>query len=312
MDVIGILDSASPESRGDELEAFFDGLASAGVTGQDAMILYAWANNNYPQLSGLAQQLIDNNDVRVIVAAGGPVSALAVRSLTTTKPIVFTTITNPITSQLVLDLNAPGGNATGTWGHTTELDPVRLKALCDLTPGGGPIGILTNPNRPHPISANAPVQKGGLESKASDFGRSAIVVDAENDSQIDGAFATFNGAIAGLLVTADPFFNNRRERVIELAANLGVPAIYQWSGFVEDGGLMSYGPSKEEGYFNAGEMAGDILKNGAQPATLPVRQTNAFALVINDDTAATVGVNLSGPAFRQMVANLGVTDIRHI
>lgn len=310
MAIIGVLDSASPESRGDEMGAFFDGLASAGVTGQDAMILYAWANNNYAQLPSLAQQLINNN-ADVIVAAGGPVSALAAKSATTTKPIVFTTVTDPIASGLVQSLNAPGGNATGTWGFTTELDEVRLRALCDLT-GSGRIGILANPNRPIPTGPNASVQKGGLEGKASGLGRQAIVLDVSNDSEIDGAFATFNGNIAGLLVTADPFFNNRRERVIELAANLAVPAIYQWSAFVTDGGLMSYGPSKEEGYYNAGELAGDIIKNGSQPANLPVRQTNSFALVINDETASSLNLNTSGAAFTTMVANLGVTDIRHV
>jgi putative ABC transport system substrate-binding protein len=110
-------------------------------------------------------------------------------------------------------------------------------------------------------------------------------------------------------VTADPFFNSRRAQVVALAADLDVPAIYQWSGFVTAGGLMSYGPSKAEGYFNAGEFAGRIVKQGAQPANLPVRETNSFALVINDATANSLNIDTSGPAFTQMVANLGVTAI---
>jgi putative ABC transport system substrate-binding protein len=310
MVTIGFLDSASPISRGDELDAFFSGLANAGVTGQDAMVLYAWANNDYSLLPGLAQQLINNN-VGVIVAAGGPVSALAAKDATSTKPIIFTTVTDPVGSGLVQSMDAPGGNLTGTWGHTTELDEPRLRALCDLT-GNGKIGVLANPNRPFPKAANAALQKGGMENKASECKREAIVVNAGSISEIDDAFATFNGQVAGLLVTADPFFNSHRERVIELAANLGVPAIYQWSGFVADGGLMSYGPSKEEGYRNAGELAGDIIKNGARPATMPVRQTNKFALVINDKTAAKLNLNTSGDAFGRMVEKLGVTDVRHI
>jgi putative ABC transport system substrate-binding protein len=309
--IVAILDSASPVSRGEELDAFFSGLASAGVDGQDTRVLYAWANNDYSRLPGLAQELISNPDVSVIVAAGGPVTAIEAQKLTTTKPIIFTTVTNPVASELVQSLSAPGGNLTGTFGHTTELDGTRLKALCDLT-GSGTIGILANPNRPHPKSANAAGQKGGLEGKAAALGRSAVVLDVGSDSQIDGAFATLNGNVSGLLVTADPFFNSRRERVIALAANLAVPAIFQWSGFVTAGGLMSYGPSKAEGYFNAGEYAGRIVKQGAQPATLPVRETNSFALVVNDATALGLNLNLSGSAFTQMVSNLGVTDIRHI
>lgn len=308
--IVAILDSATPESRGEELDEFFKGLASVGVDGQDTRILYAWANNDYSRLPGLAQELINNNDVKVIVAAGGPVSALEAAKLTTTKPIIFTTVTNPLASGLALDMNSPGKNLTGTFGHTTELDQARLRAICDLT-GSGTIGILANPNRPHPVSADPFNQKTGLEAKASALGRTATVLDVGNDSQLAGAAAALNG-ISGLLVTADPFFNSRRAQVVALAAGLGVPAIYQWSGFVTAGGLMSYGPSKGQGYFNAGEFAGRIVKQGAQPANLPVRETNSFALVINDAVANSLNLNTSGPAFTQMIANLGVTDIRHI
>ena len=309
MATIGFLDSASPISRGDELDSFFEGLASAGVTGQNAMILYAWANNDYSLLPNLVQQLISSN-VDVIVAAGGPVSALAAKNATSTKPIVFTTVTDPVASGLVQSLNAPGGNLTGSWGHTTELDEPRLRAICDLT-GTGAIGILTNPNRPIPTSANAILQQNNINAKGAKFQRPFVIVDAANDSEIDGAFATFNGQVAGLLVTADPFFNSRRERVIDLAASLGVPAIYQWSGFVADGGLMSYGPKKEDGYFNAGQLAGQII-NGAQPASLPVRDTNSFKLVINDATAGSL--NLNSSLFATMIQNLGVSpaNIEHV
>ena len=309
MATIGFLDSASPISRGDELDAFFEGLASAGVTGQEAMILYAWANNDYSLLPTLAQQLIDSN-VDVIIAAGGPVSALAAKNATTTKPIVFTTVTDPVASGLVQSLNAPGGNLTGSWGHTTELDEPRLRALCDLT-GTGAIGILANPNRPFPTSANALLQRNDINAKGAKFQRPLVIVEAKNDSEIDAALTTLNGQIAGLLVTADPFFNSRRERVINLAANLGVPAIYQWSGFVADGGLMSYGPRKEDGYFNAGELAGQII-NGAQPASLPVRSTNSFRLVINDATAA--DLNLNPSLLAAMIQTLGVSpaNIQHV
>lgn len=309
-DIIAILDSATPESRGEELDAFFKGLASVGVDGQDTRVLYAWANNDYSRLPALAQELISNNDVKVIVAAGGPVSAIEAAKLTSTKPIIFTTVTNPIASGLALDMNVPGKNLTGTFGHTTELDATRLRAICDLT-GTGTIGILANPNRPHPTSANPFSQKTGLEAKALALGRTAIVLDVGNDSQLAGAAAALNG-ISGLVVTADPFFNSRRTQVVALAASLGVPAIYQWSGFVTAGGLMSYGPSKSEGYFNAGEFAGRIVKQGAQPTNLPVRETNSFALVINDAIASSLNLNTSGSAFTQMVANLGVTNITHI
>jgi putative ABC transport system substrate-binding protein len=310
MATIGFLDSASPVSRGDELDAFFNGLANAGVPRKNAMVLYAWADNDYSLLPDLAKLLIKSN-VDVIVAAGGPVSALAAQRETTTIPIIFTTVTDPVGSGLVRSREAPGGNLTGTWGHTTELDGPRLRALCELT-GHGKIGVLANPNRPFPKAANADGQKGGLEKQATDCETQAIVVNAGSGSDIEGAFKTFKGQIAGLLVTADPFFNSHRKRVIELAEKLEVPAIYQWSGFVDAGGLMSYGPSKEEGYRNAGELAGDIITKGAKPANLPVRDTDKFSLVINDKTAAKLNLNTQGAPFKKMIQDLKVDDIRHI
>ena len=311
MAIIAVLDSASPVSRGKELDAFFSGLASAGIDGDDTKVLFAWANNVYSRLPGLAEQLANDSEIKVIVAAGGPISAIEAKKKTTTKPIVFTTVTDPVASGLVQSLSAPGGNATGTWGKTTELDEARLRALCDLT-GSGTIGILANPARPFPVSANATEQRTNLEAKATAFGRSAVVVDAFTDSEIDAAFSAFQGNIAGLLVTADPFFNSRRERVLELAENLAVPAIFQWSGFVTDGGLMSYGTSKEEGYFNAGEYAGRIVKNNEQPADLPVREANSLSLFVNANTANSLNVNPSSSNFSLMVSNLGVTTINNI
>ena len=94
-----------------------------------------------------------------------------------------------------------------------------------------------------------------------------------------------------MLVTADPYFNSRRDNVIALADELAVPAIYQWPGFVEAGGLMSFGPSKAEGYRNAGEYAAHIL-NGQSPMNLPVRQTTDFELVINAAAAERYGIQI--------------------
>jgi putative ABC transport system substrate-binding protein len=106
------------------------------------------------------------------------------------------------------------------------------------------------------------------------------------------AFSAFKeGKIVALLVTADPYFNSKRKEVIALANKLAVPAIYQWPSFVQAGGLMSYGPSKEEGYRNAGEMAGQIL-NGQLPKDLPVRETTAFELVISQRAAKREGIRI--------------------
>ncbi|MCC6889361.1 MAG: ABC transporter substrate-binding protein [Hyphomicrobiales bacterium] len=303
MPIIAILDSASPRGRGPELDAFYDGLGKAGVSGQHTTILYGWADNDYKRLVGLAQSFAGNEEVKVIVAAGGPVSAIAARNATSTKPIVFTTITNPAGSGLVKSLHAPD-NVTGTWGYTTELDEKRLQALATIARPGA-IGILANPNRPYPTNPDPAQQQSDLEAKAAAVGRSAIVCNVTDDREIENAFTASNGQVAGLVAAADPFFNSRREQVIALANRLGVPAIYQWRGFVESGGLMSYGPSKLEGYRNAGELAGQIL-NGADPKNLPVRETKVFELVVNGALAQQRGlVDPAAASFAAMVAALG-------
>ena len=98
--VIAILDSATPESRGEELTAFHCGLREAGVDGRNFMIEYCWASNDYSLLPALASELVDR-EVAVILAAGGPVSALAAQAATKTIPIVFTTVADPVKSGLV-------------------------------------------------------------------------------------------------------------------------------------------------------------------------------------------------------------------
>ena len=182
MAIIGFLDStSSPNARAEEMNAFYEGLALTGRNGSNTMMLHAWADFDYDQLPALAQQLIDAN-VGVIVASGGPVSAIAAQNKTTTIPIVFTTITDPVASGLV----TPGGNVTGTHGFTTDLDPVRMAGLHAIA-APGPIGVLCNPDRPFPRDPNPAAQATSYENMATALGRTAIVVDASTTAEIAAA-----------------------------------------------------------------------------------------------------------------------------
>ena len=147
--VIGFLSTASPGSRGGEqLAAFHGGLRQADYTeGENVWIEYRWANDDYGRLRALAEELVALR-VAVIVTAGGHVSALVARDVTKEIPICFTTVTDPVKLGLVKSLNRPGGNATGTAGLTSELDPKRLELLRQMKPTAAVIGVLINPNRP--------------------------------------------------------------------------------------------------------------------------------------------------------------------
>src|SRR5262249_9559022 len=140
---------ASPASRGgDQVGAFHGGLRQEGYTeGQNVQIEYRWANDDYVRLRAMAEELVTRR-VAVIVAAGGVVSALAGPAVTEEMPICFTTATAPVKCGLAKSLNRPGGNATGTAGLTSELDPKRLELIHEMKPSAAVIGVLINPNRP--------------------------------------------------------------------------------------------------------------------------------------------------------------------
>src|SRR5258708_25685777 len=266
--VIGFRSTASPASRGgDQVAAFHGGLRQAGYTeGKNVRIEYRWANDDYGRLRPLAEELVALR-VAVIVAAGGPVSALVARDVTKEIPICFTTVTDPVKSGLVKSLNRPGGNATGTAGLTSELDPKRLELLHEMKPTAAVIGVLINPNRP-----GLETQLPELRAAADKLRLKLEIQEATGDRDIDieNAFQRFaSQRVDALLVTADPMFNNRRAQVLALAARHSLPAIYQWREFVTGGRLMSYAPSITEASRQAGINAGLILK-GAQPPPIPL------------------------------------------
>jgi putative ABC transport system substrate-binding protein len=186
---------------------------------------------------------------------------------------------------LVASLNRPGGNATGTAGLTSELDPKRLELLHDMKPSAALIGVLVNPNRPGLYQ-----QSKELQQAADRLGVRLAFQNGATGPEIDSAFEAFaSQGVQALVVTADPLFNNRRTQIVTLAAKYSLPAIYQWREFVSAGGLMSYGPSIASAYHQAGVLAGLILK-GAKPVDLPVVQPVKFQLVINSNTARQLGL----------------------
>jgi putative ABC transport system substrate-binding protein len=286
--VIGFLTTALPSSRGGEqLAAFHSGLQETGYTeGHNVRIEYRWASDDYSRLRVLAAELVGLR-VAVIVAAGGHVSALAARDTTKEIPIAFTTVTDPVKFGLVKSLNRPGGNATGTAGLTSELDPKRLELLHETKPTAAVIGVLVNPNRPGLDS-----QSRELQAAADKMNLKLEIQKAATDGEIESAFqALASQQVDALLVTADSLFNNRRAQVLSLAASHSFPAIYQWREFVTGGGLMSYGPSITEAYRQAGINAGLIL-SGAKPADIPVVQPTKFQFVINLKTARALGLEV--------------------
>jgi putative tryptophan/tyrosine transport system substrate-binding protein len=131
------------------------------------------------------------------------------------------------------------------------------------------------------------------QEAARALGQSLVVLDAGSDERIEAAFGALSPQHVGaLLVGADPFFDTRRERLVALASQHRVPAIYQFREYALAGGLMSYGTSITDMYRLVGVYVGCVLK-GEKPADLPVMQVTNFELVINLKTAKALGVNIS-------------------
>jgi putative tryptophan/tyrosine transport system substrate-binding protein len=282
--VIGMLNSGPPQPRRDQIDGFHRGLREAGfVVGENVSVVQRGANNQYDRLPGLAAELVGLR-VAVIAIIGGPVAALAAKDATTSIPIVFAAVSDPIRSGLVASLNRPGGNVTGSGGFVAELDAKRLEILSEIRPADTRVGALLNPNRP-----GVDVQERDMRAASKAAGRELVVFRAGDPEAIESAFASMTAqGISSLAVGADPFFSNQRRQIVMLAARHAIAAVYQWREFPAEGGLVSFGPSIEDAYRLSGSYVGRILK-GENPGDLPVVQPTKFELVVNLSTARALG-----------------------
>jgi ABC-type uncharacterized transport system substrate-binding protein len=285
MPVIGYLNTTSPAPAG--LVAFRQGLTETGyVEGQNVGVEYRWAEGRYDRVPALAADLVGRR-VDVIVASGGPPSAVAAKSLTSTIPIVFVVGVDPVELGLVASLARPGGNLTGVSLQAVALVPKRFELLSELVPQTSKIALLVNPQNP-----STEPQMQTTQEAARAKGVELSILKATTEAEIETAFTALTQLQAGALVVGtDPFFNNRRERLVMLASRYAIPAAYEWREFAEVGGLLSYGPSTFFLNYQLGIYAGQILK-GAKPADLPVQQPTKFELVINLKTAKALGLTV--------------------
>ena len=287
--VIGFMSARSPDESAHLVEAFRRGLKDeAGyVEGENVAIEFRWALGDYSRMPALAADLV-NRRVTVIAAVGSEVSGQAAKQATATIPIVFATGSDPVSLGLVASFNRPGGNATGITTSTNLMEPKRLGLLRELAPSVALVGVLINPNFPP-----AARQARDLEDAARAVGQRIVIARASADEELDAAFAFLvREGIGSLLVTGDPYFDTRRDRIVAFAAQHRLATIYQFREFAVAGGVLSYGLSFTDVYRQVGLYAAKVLK-GAKPADLPVQQVTKFELVINMKTARALGITIS-------------------
>jgi putative ABC transport system substrate-binding protein len=284
--VIGYLNATSPGPAAPFVAAFRQGLSETGyIEGRDVAIEYRWAEYLYDRLPALAADLVARK-VDVIAAVGGAGEAQAAKTATSTIPVVFTTGGDPVERGLVASLARPGGNLTGVTIINVELFGKRVELISELVPQAKVIALLVNPNSP---GAERTIRE--VQEAAHGKGLQLQILQATTESEIDSAFAGLVELRVGALLPADPLFDSRRARLVALAAQHMIPAIYIRRDYVEIGGLISYGSNIPASYHQAGVYAGKILK-GAKPADLPVQQPTTFELVVNLKTANALGLTV--------------------
>ena len=288
MPVVGFMHSASRGPYESMLAGFRKGLDGQGfVEGRNLSIEYRWAEGQFDRLPSLAAELVQR-PVAIIVAAGGNVSVLAARAATSTIPIVFPGMDDPVKFGVVSSFSRPGGNATGVSLFNAVLGAKRLELLRGFVPQATVIAHLVNPANP-----TTEDQMRDLEEAARASNLRIHVVNAKSASDIDPAFAAMKEHRAtALVIGADPLLLNQRDHLIALAARDRLPTIYSQREFAVIGGLVSYGIDFPENYRQAGVYVGRILK-GEKPADLPVTQPTKFELVINLKTAKVLGLEVS-------------------
>lgn len=254
------------------------------VERQNAMIEYRWAEGHYGRLPQLAADLASRK-VAVIVAAF-TAAALAAKAATATIPICFITGADPVKEGLVASLNRPGGNLTGVAYFNVLVGAKRLGLLRELAPNISSFALLINPTNPL-VAENF---SKDVQAAGSTIGQQVLVLTASTEAEIDGAFAVLAlRRIGALVISPDAFFFSQRDKIVELAAQQKIPAIYDDRPTVVAGGLMSYGARLADAYQQVGIYTGSILK-GEKPADLPVVQPTRFEFIINLKTAKTLGL----------------------
>ena len=284
---IGWLGSFSSETSRPLLAAFHQGLKEIGyVEGQNVTIEYRWADNQYARLPEQAADLVRRH-VDLIVAAGGEPAALAAKAATSTIPIVFSALDDPVRVGLVASFNRPGGNATGMSIFNTPLNAKRLELLHELVPKNKIVALLLS--RGVPDMEN---QTADARAAADTLALDVRVLNAESERDFDRTFVQAVEMHAGaMMVHPTAFVFNQRVALVAAARQHAVPTIYPAREFAVAGGLLSYGIDFPDVYRQAGLYAGRVLK-GEKVGDLPVQQPTKFVLAINLNTAKELGIVL--------------------
>jgi len=258
----------------------------ASVPGQNVTFEFRIAegkSDRYPQMvTDLVQQHVD-----VIFAFPGP-SAIAAQQVTSTVPVVFMIAANPVTLGLVKSLEKPGGNLTGVYEELPDFQSKRMALLTEMVPQAKTIGILWDAHSWGERVGSEMAQRA--EKAVLAAGARAEIVAVRGPDDLERAFSLLKQAqVDGLLIEQGPLFIFQAKKLVELAAEAKIPAIYPLSNYTQAGGLASLGPDLADNIQHTAGYIGKIL-NGANPADLPVEGSEKTFLSVNSKAAKDLGI----------------------
>ena len=287
---IGFLDPTNASGTAVMVDAFRQELSKLGwIEGKSIAFEYRFAENKPERVPELAAELV-RLKVDLIVTTGAP-PALEAKKATTTIPIVMGGVPDPVALGLVDSLARPGGNVTGLSTLASELNTKRLEVLKDAVPKLDRVGLLHR-------SAGNPgeeLQLEELRAAASALKLKLEEIKTQLDAQgLESAFKTAKQKqVKAIMTTSLRVFFAERKPIVALAGKYRLPAIYGRKEYVDEGGLMSYGPDNDDQYRKTAHYVDKILK-GAKPADLPVQQATKFEFVINLKAAKQIGLTIPG------------------
>jgi putative ABC transport system substrate-binding protein len=281
---LGVLQGGAPPEP--LFEATKDGLRDLGyVDGRNIEFEVRWAEGKVDRFPDLAAELVGLK-VDAIHTVSTP-AALAARSATTIIPIVFSGVGDPVGAGLVASLARPGGNATGLSLLATELSGKRLEVLREIIPNISRVAMLWNDTNPGMV-----LRANETQDAAAKLSVTLQSIGVHDLIDFEPAFkAISDGGAAALLTLVDPFTRVHRKRIVDFAAQSGLPAIYEARQFVDSGGLISYGPNLLALQRRVADYLDKIFR-GAKPSDLPVEQPTKFELVINLKTSKALGLEI--------------------
>jgi len=283
---IGYLGNSSPSLESHQVDAFREGLRQFGyVEGQNLVIRYQWAEGQQERYTVLAQELV-RLQPDVILTSGTP-GTLAAKHATQSIPIVTAVAGDPVATGLVASLAQPGSNVTGLSALAPELEGKRLELFTQAVPQLSRVVALLNPANPFTTIAWQAIQPA-----AAALGVQLQPVEVRDPHDLDRALATLTAARPdGLIVVPDRFLLAYRASIIQFMAEHRLPGMFPYREFVQEGGLLAYGPDYTDMFRRAATYVAKILR-GVKPADLPMEQPTKFEFVINLKTAKALGLTI--------------------